>query len=416
MKIPRCKGASDMMPDDMLRFRHIEEVFRASCLAWGYREIRTPTLEYLHLFTSAGTLSPEMLSRVYSFLDWDGWSGERVVLRPDGTIPSARFYVENLLDKPVARLCYVENMFSFEGSGQQSRERWQCGAELIGGTEPEGDAELIMLALEVLNKLSLQPVKVKLSHVGLFKTLLDQLGYDEEEQRLRLKEVLTGDTSILDGLSKQPPTVRRFLKLLLGLRGKSRGSLENLKSILPRKLSAIKPYIRDLAQVAELLDSIGQEYELDFASGEGFEYYTGMVYEFYSGERVVGNGGRYDELIPLVGGDAAPASGFALFMDRIYPVRAEESFSEQIKILLSSKVSHIEGMKHCFEIAGILRREGYIVEIDLGENNDAEYHWIISFYKKGRRVVFNVVDITTGEEQKDLSRKQMLQVLKSGGK
>ncbi|MFO8009309.1 MAG: ATP phosphoribosyltransferase regulatory subunit [Dehalococcoidia bacterium] len=416
MKIPRCKGASDMMPDNMLRFRHIEEVFRASCLAWGYREIRTPTLEYLHLFTSAGTLSPEMLSRVYSFLDWDGWSGERVVLRPDGTIPSARCYVENMLDKPVARLCYVENMFSFEGSGQQSRERWQCGAELIGGTEPEGDTELIMLALEVLNKLSLQPVKVKLSHVGLFKTLLDQLGYDEEEQRLRLKEILTGDASILDELSKQPQTVRRFLKLLLGLKGKSRGSLENLESILPGKLSAIKPYIRDLAQVAELLDRIGQEYELDFASGEGFEYYTGMVYEFYSGERVVGNGGRYDELIPLVGGDAAPASGFALFMDSIHPVRAEESFSEQIKILLSSKVSHVEGMKHCFEIAGILRREGYIVEIDLGENNDAEYHWIVSFYKKSRRVVFNLVDITTGEEQKDLSRKQMLQVLKSGGK
>ncbi|MCL0090074.1 ATP phosphoribosyltransferase regulatory subunit [Dehalococcoidia bacterium] len=162
MKIPRCKGAQDLLPRDMARFHRIDEVFRSCCLAWGYGEIRTPTLEYLQLFTAAGTLSPSMLGRVYSFLDWDGWSGERVVLRPEGTIPSARLYVDNLSNMPVARLCYVENMFSFEGSGQESRERWQCGVELIGGsvatpaaTLIRGDSELIMLGLEILQKLGL---------------------------------------------------------------------------------------------------------------------------------------------------------------------------------------------------------------------------------------------------------------------
>ena len=90
MKTQRCKGTRDLSPGEMAVFRLIEGVFRDACLNWGYKEVRTPTLEYLHLFTSVGTLTPGMLGRVYSFLDWDGWSGERVVLRPDGTIPWRR--------------------------------------------------------------------------------------------------------------------------------------------------------------------------------------------------------------------------------------------------------------------------------------------------------------------------------------
>jgi histidyl-tRNA synthetase len=110
----------------MASFRHVEDAFRSSCLKWGYEEIRTPTLEYLHLFTSTGTLTPSMLSKVYSFLDWDGWSGERVVLRPDGTIPTARLYIESLSQASPAKLFYVEDIFSFEETGKESRERWQC--------------------------------------------------------------------------------------------------------------------------------------------------------------------------------------------------------------------------------------------------------------------------------------------------
>ena len=98
----RPPGMRDMLPDDMERFRLIESAFRTACLGWGYREVRTPTIERLHLFTAAGTLSPQMLDRVYSFLDWDGWSGERVVLRPDSTIPVARLYVEKL-KRPAAK-------------------------------------------------------------------------------------------------------------------------------------------------------------------------------------------------------------------------------------------------------------------------------------------------------------------------
>ncbi len=151
MKIERCKGFRDLSPKEMAKFRLIEGIFRDCCLKWGYQEVRTPTLEYLYQFTSVGTLTPGMLRRVYSFLDWDGWSGERVVLRPDGTIPVARLYIDSM-KKGLSRLFYVTNIFMFEETGKKSRERWQCGAELIGINSPIADVELIALALDVLQR------------------------------------------------------------------------------------------------------------------------------------------------------------------------------------------------------------------------------------------------------------------------
>ena len=141
----RCPGMRDLLPQQMDRYRRVEDDFARVCASWGYAEVRTPAIEYLHLFTAAGTLSPQMLGRVYSFLDWDGWSGERVVLRPDATIPAARLYVENLPPGAPARFFYVQNVFRFT-AGDESREDWQCGVELIGDPSPTGDVELVLLA------------------------------------------------------------------------------------------------------------------------------------------------------------------------------------------------------------------------------------------------------------------------------
>ncbi|GAG26673.1 unnamed protein product, partial [marine sediment metagenome] len=166
----------DLLPAEMALFRRIEGVCRDCLRQWGYQEVRTPTLEYLHLFTSAGTLTPGMLGKVYSFLDWDGWSGERVVLRPDGTIPVARLYTENLEKDGPARLFYAANTFMFEEAGGRPRERWQCGAELIGSGEKTADAELITLSTEMIKKLGVADVTLKLSHAGLMQALLAKLG------------------------------------------------------------------------------------------------------------------------------------------------------------------------------------------------------------------------------------------------
>ncbi len=317
MKVPRCKGTRDLLPQDMAKFRRIESEFRDCCLGWGYQEIRTPTLEYLHLFTSAGTLSPDLLGRVYSFLDWDGWSGERVALRPDGTIPAARLYVENFQDLPVAKLFYVENMFAFEGTGKESRERWQSGAELLGVSRLEGDVELISIALEAMAKLGIKPVQLRLAHAGLIKTILEGLGLSGEKGAEVLDQVFSGNMDVLSNLKGRNPELGKSLPLLFGVKGNSPGFVENLRGTFSSSLPGLGPSLDELARIANLLTGLDFNYQIDFTSGRGFEYYTGIIFGFYRAGRRLGGGGRYDELIPLVGGKKIPASGFALYIDEL---------------------------------------------------------------------------------------------------
>jgi len=203
--------------------------------------------------------------------------------------------------------------------------------------------------------------------------------------------------------------------MLLGLRGKSSGFLGNLKSVIPPHLESVRPCIEDLSRVAGLLDSMGREYEIDFVSGEGFEYYTGMVFQFYSRGRVLGNGGRYDELITLVGGGKVPASGFALFLDRIGFGDMDVRGPAPVRILLAGSRFRAEDLKASFEIAASLRSKGYIVEMDLGEGSGAGCNWIVKFSQKGRKIIYDLTDATTGEERQGLSRRQLMAALKEGG-
>jgi histidyl-tRNA synthetase len=388
----------------MAKFRRIEAEFRDCCLGWGYQEIRTPVLEYLHLFTSAGTLSPEMLGRVYSFLDWDGWSGERVVLRPDGTIPAARLYVENFQNLPIARFCYVENMFAFEGTGKESRERWQCGAELIGGSKAEGDVELISLALEAITKLGIEPVELRLAHAGLIKTFLEGLGLSGEKGADVLDQVFSGNLAVLGDLKGGNPELGKNLQLLFGLKGNSPGFVENLRGVFCPSLPALEPSLNELARIANLLTGSGFSYQIDFTSGRGFEYYTGIIFGFYSSGRRLGGGGRYDELIPLVGGKDVCASGFALYIDELMSLLKEVPPRERVLI----RAKDAEGLKPSLALARQLRDAGYVAEFDLGYRETAAFRWVINM-RSGDEV--ELLDQSSGKKRRKSSPAELLKLL-----
>ncbi|MDD4876455.1 MAG: ATP phosphoribosyltransferase regulatory subunit, partial [Dehalococcoidales bacterium] len=257
MKVQRCKGTRDLSPKEMIKFRLIEEIFRNCCLNWGYDEVRTPTLEYFQLFTSTGTLTPSMLNKVYSFLDWDGWSGERVVLRPDGTIPVARLFIENMTDKELAKLFYVANIFRFEETGRKTRERWQCGVELIGINTAIADVELIALAMEVMKKLELKDVELKLSHAGLIKAVLENLNLSSNQQVKILDQILDGDTEALARLKIEENEQTKMLISLLDLKGKSSGFLKNLKASFAGDFPNLGAQFDDFISIVELLEMLG---------------------------------------------------------------------------------------------------------------------------------------------------------------
>ncbi len=381
MRVQRCKGTRDLSPQEMTEFRLIEEAFRDSCLKWGYEEVRTPTLEYLHLFTSTGTLTPGMLGKVYSFLDWDGWSGERVVLRPDGTIPVARLYIDSMEGRELAKLFYVTNVFIFEETGRETRERWQCGAELIGVRATIADVELIMLALEVLKRLGLEGIRLRLSHAGLIRALLVALGLSGEEQARVFDQLLDGDVEALAGVKSGKLELGRALTPLLGLEGKSSGFLKNLKTLLPQNLPELEPPLDDFINIVDLLEALGCDYQIDIASGRGFEYYTGVIFRLFIGEERVGGGGRYDALIPLMGGKDIPASGFALYLDHLMNLVKPETLAKPLgqRILIRAEP---EAMKEGFSIATCLREAGYVAEFNLGGQEPANLGWTLEVRSK----------------------------------
>lgn len=316
----RSRGMRDLLPAAMARFRRIEAAFRDVALGWGYEEVRTPTIEQLYLFTQAGTLSPQMLDRVYSFLDYDGWTGERVVLRPDSTIPTVRLFNEQMAAKDLARLFYVQNVLRFD-PGDGNREDWQCGVELLGDTYPRGDVELVLMARETLARLGLQ-ARLKLSHPGIIRCLLDKAGLPGGEQLALYSRVLEGDLAALDDVEARLAG-SASIRALLANDGAGPAYLQNLEAALAPAAPEIVAPLHDLAAVSSMLEGMRIEHQISPLLVRNFEYYTGTVFHVFCADTKVGGGGRYDNLAALVGGRDVPASGFAIEMDAVAPLLAE---------------------------------------------------------------------------------------------
>jgi histidyl-tRNA synthetase len=358
----------DMLPDDMERFRLIEAAFRTACLGWGYREVRTPTIERLHLFTATGTLSPQMLDRVYSFLDWDGWSGERVVLRPDSTIPVARLYVEKLTDAQIAKLFYVQNVLRFS-EGDDSREDWQCGAELIGDTYPLGDVELIVVACEVLQHLGLTPEN-KLSDPGILRAVFSRAGYDPAEQLSVYDRVLDGDPRALSEVLQRLPDASGAAAELLSMEGDGPAFLANLRSVLEPAIPDVAPVIDELATIADVLTGIGHTPKIAPALVRNFEYYTGPVFHLFVGGTKIAGGGRYDALISQVGGQGVPASGFALEMEPLASLLPQGESAAQPAVAIRSAGLNGADAGAVFSLARALREVGVSIQL-VGAEDDS---------------------------------------------
>ncbi len=411
MRAQRCKGTRDLSPEEMRRFRLIEGVFRDCCLKWGYEEVRTPTLEYLHLFTSTGTLTPSRLGKVYSFLDWDGWSGERVVLRPDGTIPIARLYIDAMEEKGLAKLFYVTNVFIFEETGKETRERWQCGAELIGASSTIADVELVILALEVLKKLGLEGVELRLSHAGLIRALLAKFGLSPEEQTKAFDQILDGDVEVLAKTKAGRPELGKALTPLLDLKGKSSGFLKNMKALFNQDIPELKPSLDNFINVVDLLEEVGVNYQIDITSGRGFEYYTGVIFQLFAGEKHLGGGGRYDALIPLMGGKDIPASGFALYIDHLMNLLKPQALAEPAaqKILIKAEPKGADALKEAFSLASCLHEAGYAAEVHLGGQEPGNLRWRLDV--QGKAPPFVLTDQVKNERFEARTNEDVLKLL-----
>jgi histidyl-tRNA synthetase len=351
-----------------------------------------------------------MLNKVYSFLDWDGWSGERVVLRPDGTIPVARLYIENSSKQDIARYFYVTTVFAFEESGKENREQWQCGVELLGDTNSTSDTEIIMLAVDILRTLDIGDIKIQLSHAGMLKALLKDMQLSPEKEARLLTHIRDGDWEVLTKTKTVDSKVNRLITLLYDLRGKSSGFLENLKA-LPETSPELKAELDNFSEITRILDILKVKYRIDITSTTGFEYYTGLCFKFLVEDKKIGGGGRYNDLVPLVGGKKTPACGLALYMDPLMSLlRSKPDKNIVSNVVVKGTTSIPETIKSCFELSQTLRNAGYATKLDFS-NYKSDWRWIVSAQQEPSP--FIVIDQSGDLETRADSIEEVIQIIRS---
>ncbi len=397
------KRGRDLLPTDMIRFRQVERVFREQAIRYGYQEVRTSTIEPLSLFIRAGTLDPSMLENLYSFLDWDGWSGERVVLRPDGTIPASRLFIERFNDTSPVRLMYIANMFSYDENG--TSEHWQCGVELLepnGSDKAASDADVAALAIEVAKEMGFLSPILRVGYPPLIREFLAASGLTGEEQEEITALIRERDIEELKRIAK-----RKGLDKLIGLLGLSSTSpdfVKNISSYLPNGVG-INDMTRDFADSVNALHKAGLPFETSFAMPLNFEYYTGLVMEVYPNSMrtkrkdLLITGGRYDNLVGLMSGRKinATASGFVLKVENIIDA------PEFVKALSGKAVLVKPGkdLGYARVLVSGLRDSGFVAEIEGVGQNREDFRWTVAFDKKG----VSVTDADGGEVRKIKRRK-----------
>jgi histidyl-tRNA synthetase len=351
----RVKGTRDLVGRELRAQKHVMEVLSEVFRTHGFREVETPILEPLELFTLRS--GETIVRQLYCFEDK---SGRKIALRPELTAPIARLYCERLRSEPKPlRLCYFGSCFRYE---EPQAGRWrqfhQAGAEIIGSSHPASEAEIIELADEVFERLGIK-VRLVVGHISLLRKVLEEAGVEAQKQDPILRAIDSKDEGRINqelqnaGISEQE-CLR--LKNLISLKG-GKEALEKAGELLG-PLTALD----NLRAIANLLDEMGIRFELDFGIARGLDYYTGCVFEFYSGEMQLAGGGRYDELIELIGGERVPAVGIGFGVDRMASLLDLDE--EPPPDLLVLPVGD-ELVGEALKLARVLRRGGMSVEVEV---------------------------------------------------
>jgi len=309
-KVQAPKGTFDVLPDAAARRRELAALCAETLGRAGYGELQTPVFEQTELFSrGVGEATDIVQKEMFTF---DDQGGRSLTLRPEGTAPVCRAYVEHGMHKlpqPV-RLWYLGPYFRHEApQAGRFRQFTQVGAESLGSEDPTIDAELILLLAELLERAGAGPVRLRLSSLANPQTRREYA--DELREFLRAREDELSD-DVRGRLDLNP--LRAFDSDHPGTQAVVRDA--------PRLLDRLDDADADhFARVRALLDDARIAYEVDGTLVRGLDYYTRTVFEFESerlgAQAALGGGGRYDGLVEELGGPPTPAIGWAAGIERI---------------------------------------------------------------------------------------------------
>ncbi|HEY9826618.1 MAG TPA: histidine--tRNA ligase [Stenomitos sp.] len=356
--IQASRGTRDILPDEAVYWQRVEAIARNLLSRAAYREIRTPLFEQTDLFERGiGEATDVVGKEMYTFLD----RGDRsITLRPEGTAGAVRAYIEHKLHAQggTQRLWYTGPMFRYERpqAGRQ-RQFHQLGVEVLGSADPRADAEVIVLAADILRTVGVTDWTLSLNSVGTKD--------DRQHYREALVAYFEGHVNDLDPDS-QARLHRNPLRILDSKDPKTQAIAKSAPSILDY-LSA--PSQAHFERVQALLEQLDIPFTINPCLVRGLDYYTHTAFEFQIDElgaqSTVCGGGRYDGLVAELGGPETPAVGWAIGLERLILMlqKQTETPSSELDIYFASRGTAAEAQ--ALAIAQQLRQSGLCVEIDL---------------------------------------------------
>lgn len=358
------EGVRDIYNDECEKKLILQDDLLKVQKQYGYHPIQTPTFEFFDTFGREIGTTPS--KDLYKFFDREG---NTLVLRPDITPSIARcaamyFSEENM---PI-RLCYMGNTFLNNSSYQgRLKESTQLGAELLGDSTVDADAEIIAMVIDCLKKAGLKEFQLSVGHAEFFRGLTDAAGLNEEQEE-ELHDLISNKNYF--GVTEFAETLNLNdnLKALFGMLGNLYTGADELQTAkkyaaaYPRILTAIER-LEELHQVLKIY-GIDKYVSVELGIVSNYQYYTGIIfagYTFGSGEPIV-KGGRYDELLTYFGKESA-SIGFAIVIDQLMAALSRQKIEipvqYQNELIIYDAKMRSEAIKKAVE----LRADGGNVEL-----------------------------------------------------
>ena len=380
MKLQKPKGTQDILPVDSAKWQYVENVARETFKKYNYGEIRTPMFEHYEVISrSVGDTTDIVTKEMYDFHD----KGDRhITLRPEGTAPVVRSYVENKLfapevQKPV-KVYYIGSMFRYERpQAGRLREFHQLGVECFGSKNPATDVETIAMAYQLFNTLGIRDVTLHLNSLG------------NTESRLAYRQALIDYlTPMRESLSKD--SQRRLdenpLRVLDSKEKEDKVAVENAPSILDYLDEESQAHFDE---VRTMLDSLNIPYVIDTNMVRGLDYYNHTIFEFITtidkSELTICAGGRYDSLVEYFGGPETAGFGFGLGLERLLLVLDKQGIELPVEESLDVYIAVLGAGANgkALELVQAIRYQGFKAERDyLGRKIKAQFKSADTFKAK----------------------------------
>ena len=353
------RGTRDIIPAEIYKWHYIEDMIRKLCNSFGYREIRTPEFEHTELFErGVGDTTDIVQKEMYSFNDK---GGRNITLKPEGTSPVVRAYIENKLyaDPLPVKLYYITPAFRYERpQAGRLRIHHQFGIEVFGSKHPSVDAEVISVALALYDRLGLKKLSLHINSVGCPHC---RKKYNDLLKEYILPKLPNLCSTCNERYEKNP---MRILDC----------KVESCQDELKEAPLIIEHLCQECSEHFNLLQTylnrLGIDFVVDPGIVRGLDYYTKTAFEIISNEigaqGTICGGGRYDGLIEEIGGPSSPGIGFGMGIERLLLSIENQGIKikEPKKFDLYIATIGNEADQMAFEIIYRLRRHDIKVEKD----------------------------------------------------